>query len=65
MPGQVRQVLVSEGDEVENGQTLLLLEAMKMEIRIQANMDGVLAKLHVAEGETVDKDATLAEIEEA
>ncbi|KAA3646430.1 MAG: biotin/lipoyl-binding protein [Chloroflexi bacterium] len=64
MPGQVRQVLVNEGDQVENGQTLLLLEAMKMEIRIQANLDGKLMKLHVAEGQTVDKDATLLEIEE-
>ena len=63
MPGQVRQVLVREGARVERGQTLLLLEAMKMEIRIQASRDGTVAKLHVGEGASVEKDAVLVEME--
>ena len=47
MPGQVRAVNVSEGDAVTKGQTLLVLEAMKMEIRIQSPMDGVVNSLLV------------------
>jgi biotin carboxyl carrier protein len=64
MPAQVRAVDVHEGDEVEKGQTLLLLEAMKMEIRIKAPRRGRLRRLPVKAGQTVDKDDLLAEIGE-
>lgn len=64
MPGQVRAVHVSEGQAVTRGQTLLLLEAMKMEIRVQARMDGVVRKLLVKQGQTVERDQALVEIEE-
>ena len=64
MPGQVRAVNVGEGDAVTRGQTLLLLEAMKMEIRIQASHDGVVRKLLVKQGQTVERDQVLVEIEE-
>lgn len=64
MPGQVRAVNVSEGDAVTKGQTLLVLEAMKMEIRIHASQNGVIKKLLVKQGQTVDRDQTLVEIEE-
>src|SRR5215216_5886339 len=64
MPGQVRAVNVSEGDAVTKGQTLLVLEAMKMEIRIQAPRDGHVAKLFVKQGQTVEREQTLIEIEE-
>jgi biotin carboxyl carrier protein len=64
MPGQVRAVNVSEGDAVTKGQTLLLLEAMKMEIRVQAPRDGVVKKLFVQQGQTVDREQMLIEIEE-
>ena len=63
MPGQVRAVNVSEGDEVLKGQTLLLLEAMKMEIRVQAPRDGVVKKLFVNQGQTVERDQVLIEVE--
>ncbi len=62
MPGQVRAVLVAEGDEVERGQTLLILEAMKMEIRIQAARAGRVVKLPVRDGQSVNKDDLLAEV---
>jgi biotin carboxyl carrier protein len=62
MPGQVRVVNVSEGDSVTKGQTLLVLEAMKMEIRIQAPMDGVVKKLLVVYGQTVEREQKLIEI---
>lgn len=62
MPGQVREVMVAEGDAVEQGQTLLLLEAMKMEIRIQASMDGTVQTLNVTVGQQVNKDDVLLEL---
>jgi biotin carboxyl carrier protein len=63
MPGQVRAVNVSEGEAVVKGQTLMLLEAMKMEIRIQAAMDGQVRKLFVVQGQTVEREQALVEIE--
>jgi len=64
MPGQVRAVNVSEGEAVTKGQTLLVLEAMKMEIRVQAPMDGVVKKSFVKQGQTVEREQVLIEIEE-
>ena len=63
MPGQVRAVNVGEGEMVTKGQTLMVLEAMKMEIRIQATMDGKVAKLLVKQGQTVEREQALIEIE--
>ena len=63
MPGLVRSVNVAEGESVKKGQTLLVLEAMKMEIRIQAQQDGVVAKLFVKQGQTVEREQILVEIE--
>lgn len=65
MPGQVRSVNVSEGEAIIKGQTLLVLEAMKMEIRIQASQDGVIKKLFVSQGQTVEREQILVEIEES
>jgi biotin carboxyl carrier protein len=62
MPGQVRAVNVVEGDAVTKGQTLLVLEAMKMEIRIQTPMDGVVKNLAVKQGQTVEREQLLIEI---
>jgi biotin carboxyl carrier protein len=63
MPGQVKVVNVSEGELVSKGQTLLVVEAMKMEIRIQAPRDGNVAKLFVKQGQTVEREQMLIEIE--
>lgn len=63
MPGQVIAVLVNEGDSIEQGQTLMILEAMKMEIRVAAPLAGTVKKLLVAAGEVVERGQTLAEIE--
>lgn len=63
MPGQVRAVNVSEGDAVTKGQTLLVLEAMKMEIRIQSPMDGTVKKLLVKQGQTVEREQALITVE--
>ena len=63
MPGQVRAVNVNEGDAVTKGQTLMILEAMKMEIRIQSPGDGTVKKLLMKQGDTVEREQTLIEIE--
>ena len=63
MPGQVRAVNVNEGDAVTKGQTLMVLEAMKMEIRIQSPMDGVVKSLAVKQGQTVERDQALITVE--
>lgn len=62
MPGQVRTVNVSEGEAVTKGQTLLLLEAMKMEIRIQSPNAGTVSRLFVKQGQTVEREQMLIEI---
>jgi len=64
MPGQVRAVNVKEGDIVTKGQTLLVLEAMKMEIRVQAPFDGMVKSVAVKIGQTVEREQILVEIVE-
>ncbi len=63
MPGLVRAVNVSEGDAVTKGQTLLLLEAMKMEIRVQAPFDGKVSSILVKAGQTVEREQILVIME--
>ena len=63
MPGLVRSVNVEQGESVSKGQTLLVLEAMKMEIRIHAPRDGLIQKLLVKQGQTVEREQVLIEIE--
>ena len=62
MVANVWKVLVSEGDQVEDGDTLVILESMKMEIPVLAENSGVVSKLHVAEGDVVQEDELIAEI---
>ena len=54
MPGKVLQLKVSEGDSVKEGDTLLILEAMKMENEIVANASGNVKKINVAANDMVD-----------
>ncbi|MCH7663004.1 MAG: biotin/lipoyl-binding protein [Chloroflexi bacterium] len=63
MPGRVRAVFVTEGEQVERGQTLLLLEAMKMEMRILAPRAGRVIKLKVEAGQQVGKGDVLVAVE--
>jgi 3-methylcrotonyl-CoA carboxylase alpha subunit len=64
MPGLVLRVLVKEGDRVRTHQSLVVLEAMKMEHAIEAPHDGVVKKVHCAEGGRVDEGQLLIEIEQ-
>lgn len=62
IPGQVLEVSVEEGDELEVGQTVLLLSAMKLENEIQTAQPGVVEHIHVEKDETVEKGQLLMEI---
>jgi acetyl/propionyl-CoA carboxylase alpha subunit len=62
MPGLVRSVPVAEGDRVERGTTLVVLEAMKMEIRVTAPHPGIIERIHCREGQQVDRGQVLVEI---
>ena len=64
MPGSVVKVLVSEGDEVEEGQLLLVLEAMKTEHSIAAPHDGVVSSIPYGAGASVPGGDVLVELEE-
>jgi propionyl-CoA carboxylase alpha chain len=64
MPGKVIEVRVSEGDTVKAGDTLLLLEAMKMEHPIQAPHDGKVSELRVATGDQVENGALLLVVDD-
>ena len=63
MVANVWRVLVAEGDQVQDGDTLVILESMKMEIPVLAENSGVVSKLHVAEGDVVQEDELIAVID--
>lgn len=62
MDGQVVAVSVREGDPVVAGATLVVLEAMKMEIRVVAPHEGIVRRLHCKAGDVVERGRTLVEI---
>ena len=63
MVANVWQVVASEGDQVADGDTLVILESMKMEIPVLAESQGTLTKLAVAEGDVVQEGDLIAIIE--
>lgn len=63
MPGKVAKILVAKGDEVEEGQGLVVIEAMKMENEIKSPKAGKVVELHVKEGQTVEGNAKLCAVE--
>ena len=63
MPGQVRALQTTPGQKVARGQTLLVIEAMKMEIKVAAPFDGTIKTVLVQVGQTVEKEQLLAEME--
>ena len=62
MVANVWKVVATEGDQVEDGDTLVILESMKMEIPVLAEGGGTLAKLHVAEGDVIQEGDLIATI---
>ncbi len=63
MPGSILNIIVSEGDEVNLGDQLLVLEAMKMENVIKAPGEGKVGKIHISEKENVEKNQVLISFE--
>lgn len=59
MPGQVLEVLVKEGDPVEAGSTVLLMEAMKMENEIKSHVAGRIVSVRAAKGQSVSVNEVL------
>ena len=62
MPGNVLKVLVKPGEAVTEGQTLVILEAMKMENEILAECDGTITAIHVSKGDSVLEGADIVTI---
>jgi biotin carboxyl carrier protein len=63
MPGKVIRVLVQVGDAVRSRQPLLVVEAMKMENELRSGRDGIVAEIHMREGQSVDAGALLVVIQ--
>ncbi|GJL65009.1 MAG: hypothetical protein NPIRA04_36630 [Nitrospirales bacterium] len=63
MPGRVVKVFVNQGDTVEAGDSLLVVEAMKMENRVQSPIAGTVSAIFVQEGDEVNPDETLIQLE--
>ncbi|SFA43628.1 acetyl-CoA carboxylase biotin carboxyl carrier protein [Parageobacillus thermantarcticus] len=63
MAGSVWKIVVSVGDEVGEGQDVIILESMKMEIPIVAESSGVVKQIHVQEGDFVNEGDVLLELE--
>ena len=59
MPGNVLDVMVKVGDQVEAGQIVVVLEAMKMEIEITAEAAGIVSSIEVKKGDPVESGSTL------
>lgn len=62
MPGLILDVRVEEGEIVEQGQTVVILESMKMENELRAGRDGMVTRVHVDKGDSVEKNQELVAI---
>ena len=62
MVANVWKVVAAEGDQVDDGDTLVILESMKMEIPVLADSAGTVTTMHVAEGDVVQEGDLIAEI---
>ena len=63
MPGKILEVMAEVGQEVKTGQTLMIMEAMKMEHKITANQDGIIQDILFQVGDQVEQGAQLLNIE--
>ena len=64
MPGKVVKMMKAVGEKVAKGETVLILEAMKMENEIKSGADGVIKSINVKEGQALDSGFLMVEIEE-
>lgn len=63
MPGKVVKILVAEGDEVKAGDTVLVIEAMKMQSNYKVNSDCTIREILVKEGDAVSSDQVLIKLD--
>ncbi len=63
MPGKIVKIMSKVGDKVTKGQTLLILEAMKMENEIKSGVDGVVKAIHVQTGDALENGILMMEVE--
>lgn len=63
LPGNIVDILVEEGEEVKKNQSLVIMEAMKMETNITAPVDGVVSSIHVSKGQQLDSGELIMELE--
>ena len=63
MPGKVVKVMVNEGDQVKEGDTVIIISAMKMESEYKAPKDGTIKKIHVKNEDTIDSNQILIELD--
>jgi biotin carboxyl carrier protein len=63
IPGTITKIYVEEGQRVEEGQPLMILEAMKMKNTVFADSAGLILKIHVTEGERVPKSKVIFEMD--
>ena len=64
MPGKIVKIMTTEGAVVQAGDTLVILEAMKMENELKAGVDGVVKAVHIKEGQVLESGHLMVEIEE-
>ena len=63
MPGKILELLVSLNDEIKPGDPVVILEAMKMENELKSPESGIVSKIHIHEGDSVEKNQPILEIE--
>jgi biotin carboxyl carrier protein len=63
MPGKIVRLLAKEGSSVQAGQSVIVIEAMKMQNELKAPKNGILKKINVSEGAAVEAGQALAEVE--
>ena len=64
LPGKIVDIFVKDGDSVEKGQVILVIEAMKMKNSIRSTRSGKVKKVHISQGQTVAQKAVMVEFEE-
>ena len=63
MPGKIVKIMPKVGDKVEKGQTLIILEAMKMENEIKSGTSGIVKAIHVKAGDALENGVLMMEVE--
>ncbi len=63
MAGAIKEIMVAVGDAVSEGQEILILESMKMEIPVESPAAGIVAAILIAPGDTVDEDQVILHLD--